>query len=122
MTITADDIEKFMAEAAANGHTTTKADARATLTLLQSIERRLHAVFERQCNGHQTPDGRWDEAAAKKDDEREEALTKRAKDLLSPFGMVPRINGDPRGHALGFSTDKTGAYNTWGGVESGWRL
>jgi len=98
------------------------ADAADFVRRCRPISRELHAIYERQCNGHQTRDGRWDEAAAARDDAREDELTERLGKLFKAHGLGLYLNGDPRGAPIGVLTPKTQAYNTWGGAECGWRL
>ena len=83
---------------------------------------RLHAIYERQCNGHQTWDFQWDEEAAKRDDRREETTEQRVRDLFARTGVGLYLQSDPRGNPIGILTPKTGRYNTMGGKECGWRL
>ena len=67
---------------------------------LPPIARRLHKVFERQCNGHQTWDGREDEAAAARDEKREARLIEQARELAKQCGAEIYVQGDPRGWPL----------------------
>ena len=67
---------------------------------LPPIARRLHKVFERQCNGHQTYDGREDEAAAARDEKREARLIEQARELAKQCGAEIYVQGDPRGWPL----------------------
>lgn len=67
---------------------------------LPPIARKLHRIFERQCNGHQTWDGREDEAATARDEKREERLIKQARGLALACGARLYVQGDPRGWPL----------------------
>lgn len=113
------EIDVFLAEAKPG---TTNAAASAALVWIHKIGRELHRIYERQCNGHQKPNGDWDEEAAKRDEMREEALEAELRSLFSSFGLGLYLNGDPRGNPVGILTPKTGRYNTMGGAECGWRL
>jgi hypothetical protein len=84
--------------------------------------RELHRIYERQCNGHQTSSGQWDEKAANKDEAREDALERQLLQLGAKMGLEVYTQGDPRGNPVGIRTPKTGKYNTWGGAEDGWRF
>ena len=70
---------------------------------LQAVARTLHRISERQCNGHQKPNGDWDEAAAKLDEAREATAETKARKLVAAhFGEAVSVafNGDPRGPAI----------------------
>lgn len=60
----------------------------------------LSAIAERECNGHQTPSGDWDERAAKRDEEKEERLRRRVAAMCEGFGCKAIFSGDPRGATL----------------------
>ena len=86
---------------------------------LQRVSATLHTIAERQCNGHQTPSGDWDEAAAQRDEKREESAEKRARDLADKIGCKVTFQGDPRGavvklHIPGQPGD------SFGGSADGW--
>lgn len=81
--------------------------------------RQLCRIQERQCNGHQTWDGRWDEEAAKRDEKREEGIQARVTKALAPYGITPNFSGDPRGYTLKLILP-SGKWNTWGGEEEGY--
>lgn len=97
---------------------------RATFLLasMTAIGGTLHRLYERQCNGHQKPNGDWDEDAARADDALEERLEERLRKVFAEAGLGLYLNGDPRGNPVGILTPKTGKYNTRGGREVGWRL
>lgn len=92
------------------------------VNLAEDLAAKLHRIYERQCNGHQTPSGEWDEAAAQRDEAREEALEARLRKEFKAHGLGLYLQGDPRGNPVGILTPKTGKYNTMGGRECGWRL
>lgn len=100
----------------------TAREAESFLASAHMIGRQLHALYERQCNGHQKPNGDWDEEASNRDDAREEKLEARLRKLFADAGLGLYLNGDPRGNPVGILTPKTGRYNTMGGAEAGWRL
>jgi hypothetical protein len=114
-----EDHEVFIAEA---NRAISATEARTAVTTLKRIGKSLHRIYERQCNGHQTPAGNWDEEAAKKDDAREEKLEAQARALLDSYGIGLYLNADPRGNPIGILTPKSERYNTMGGRECGWRL
>lgn len=114
-----EDIAVFLAEAREG---TTQVAASTVLSRVRRRGKELHKIYERQCNGHQKPNGDWDEAAATRDELREEALETEIKALGEPFGVTFTTQGDPRGNPVSLLTPKTGRYNTMGGAESGWRL
>ena len=93
-----------------------------TAAELERLAATLNLLNERECNGHQTPDGRWDEAAAKRDEAKRERLKAKVADLLKPYSVTPRFGGDPRGAALKLATPGTAKYNTMGGREEGWAV
>ena len=84
-----------------------------TLRAIMQCATRLHRIAERQCNGHQTFDGRWDEAAAKRDELAEERIQARVVKLCEPLGWVPDFQGDPRGAVVKLKVP-SGRYNDWG--------
>lgn len=100
----------------------TPREAESFLASAHVIGRQLHAIYERQCNGHQKPNGDWDEEAAARDDGREEKLEACLRKLFKDAGLGLYLNTDPRGNPVGILTHKTGRYNTMGGRECGWRL
>lgn len=73
----------------------------------------LGRIAERQCNGHQTWDGRWDEIAAKRDDDKEERIQARVTKLCESIGCRPIFGGDPRGATLKIQV-ADGYTNDWG--------
>jgi hypothetical protein len=113
------DVDVFCAEAHEG---TRRSEARTAIQMIRFHARRLHAIYERQCNGHQTAAGDWDEAAANADDDREEKIEKRLHAIFAQHGLGMYLNTDPRGNPVGIMTPKTGRYNTMGGRECGWRL
>jgi hypothetical protein len=98
------------------------AQAMADAAKLESLQGRLHAIGERQCNGYSTFGHKWDQAAADRDERLEEKLNKTVESILAPYGVKAKTGGDPRGSAIKLQTPKTGRHNTWGGAESGWAI
>jgi hypothetical protein len=95
-------------------------DARLVVAQVRSIAHRLQRIAERQCNGHQTYDGKWDEVAAKKDEEREAKLEEKLKTFEANHGLSFHTQGDPRGYVVKLHTPKSERYNTMGGKSEGW--
>lgn len=60
----------------------------------------LGRIAERQCNGYQTFDHKWDEKASERDARKEERIIERVKELCEDFGCKPVFQGDPRGNTL----------------------
>jgi len=73
----------------------------------------LGRIAERQCNGHQTWNGEWDEKAAAKDDAKEERITAQVTKLCESIGVKPIFGGDPRGNTLKIAVPD-GYTNDWG--------
>jgi len=73
----------------------------------------LGAIAERQCNGHQTWNGDWDEKAAKRDEAKEERIETAVSKLCKEFDCVPDFQGDPRGATLKIKVP-SGKTNDWG--------
>jgi hypothetical protein len=73
----------------------------------------LGRIAENQCNGYQTWDYKWDEAAAKKDEAKEERINKRVEKLCAMIGCKPIFGGDPRGNTLKIQVPD-GFTNDWG--------
>lgn len=82
---------------------------------LQAAQVQLHAIAERDCNGHQTPDGRWDEAAAKRDEAKADKVMGGVRKIADRYQLTIRHNGDPRGSALKIETPRTRRSNEMGG-------
>jgi len=80
---------------------------------------KLHKIYERQCNGHQTYNGDWDEVAASRDEKRADEIEREIKASFHAFGIKAHINGDPRGNPVGFYCPLTRQHNGWG---DDWRL
>jgi hypothetical protein len=97
-------------------------DARVVANRLRFYATKLDAIATRQCNGHQTPQGDWDEVAAKLDDEREAKIEDSVRKIGVTYGLQFHFDGDPRGFVLKMKTPKSGRYNTWGGRETGWGI
>lgn len=100
----------------------TDVKAREIAVILRSAARRLHAIYERQCNGYAeagAPDG-WDAIAEKRDEKREDAIISRVSACVAGTSLKVVAQGDPRGSALYVLTPKTGRYNGMGGREKGW--
>ena len=72
-------------------------------------------IQERQCNGHQDRQGNWDEAAAKRDELKEERLVARVVKICAEFDCVPEFQGDPRGATIKIKVPD-GFTNDWGQV------
>lgn len=100
----------------------TEREADRLLLAAVRIAGKLHRIYERQCNGHQTWDGKHDEAAAQRDEADEEKAEAQLRQLFAQAGLGLYLNADPRGNPVGIHTPKTGRYNTMGGRECGWRL
>ncbi|MGB8520814.1 MAG: hypothetical protein WCD38_11695 [Candidatus Tumulicola sp.] len=63
----------------------------------------LRALYERQCNGYQTPAFAWDERAEKRDERREERLEAAIRSIVAEVSagkLSPVFNGDPRGASV----------------------
>jgi len=78
---------------------TLRADA---ARMLIAKAKRLRKLYERQCNGYQTPAFTWDQSAEQRDErleERLEADIRRIVADVSAGASVPVFNGDPRGAA-----------------------
>ncbi len=73
----------------------------------------LGRIAENQCNGYQTRDYKWDEAAAKKDEAKEERIQQRVEKLCAKIGCKPVFQGDPRGNTLKIVVPD-GYTNDWG--------
>ena len=78
----------------------TTGEAWEAIRELPPIGRKLRRIFERQCNGYQTPAGTENVAAAKRDETLEELLTKRAQEIAGRVGASLYVQGDPRGAPL----------------------
>ena len=83
-------------------------------------------VQERECNGHQTWDHKWDEVAAKADERKGARLEERMTSLIKQIDprAKPVFNGDPRGFTVNILVPKRRRstqryYNTMGGPERG---
>lgn len=98
------------------------AQAMADAAKLESLQGRLHAIGERQCNGYQTFDHKWDEKAESRDLHLALRLERTAETILHPYGVKAKFGGDPRGSAIKLQTPKTGRSNTWGGASDGWAV
>jgi len=91
-------------------------DERARISAAQRLLRygaTLGRIAERQCNGHQTWDGQWDEKAAAQDDAKEERIQTAVKKLCESIGVTPIFGGDPRGNTLKIQVPD-GYTNDWG--------
>jgi hypothetical protein len=73
----------------------------------------LGRIAENQCNGYQTPDFKWDERAAKRDELKEERIQKKVTALCARFQCKPVFQGDPRGNTLKIVVPD-GYTNDWG--------
>lgn len=83
----------------------------AILTRLHRYETTLQRINENDCNGHprmttEYRDGKMyryeveDEKWAARDAKKEASIQKKVVDLLSPYGIKVKFNGDPRGGAI----------------------
>lgn len=110
----------LQAEAAANGHKITLATAAEAIDSLRFIGRSLHAIYERQCNGHSTGAPLWQEdvPARERDERREAKLEARAIAILSQWGIEPDFCSDPRGGPLRIKTPVTGLNDGWDGRQN----
>lgn len=73
----------------------------------------LGRIAERQCNGYQTWDHKWDEKAAKRDEDKEERIVARVVKLCESIGCKAVTQGDPRGNTLKVVVPD-GYTNDWG--------
>ena len=84
---------------------------KSTLNSLHRYETTLHRINENDCNGHprmkveyrdgkmyrfEVEDTKWVERDAKK----EQSIQNKVIELLKPFNIQVRFNGDPRGGAI----------------------
>lgn len=84
-------------------------------------------LAEAECNGpgdwvHRIPypqAGEIIEAFEKRIEKRQEQIEKRIKAICEKIGCRVETGGDPRGYTIKVFLPN-GAYNTWGGAESGW--
>jgi hypothetical protein len=87
-------------------------EAAAFLDAVLSLAKRLHRLYEAECNAPMSPAQR-------------NALASYEAQLRAHFDGAKLglyLNGDPRGNPVGILTPKSGRYNTMGGREVGWRL
>lgn len=92
------------------------------VTAAQEIAAGLHAIYERQCNGHQDARGNWDEGAAKRDEAREIKLQGELRKLVMDSGLSgfsARTQGDPRGAAVKLTIPGQPG-DSFGGAADGW--
>lgn len=86
-------------------------DITGILNKLHRYETTLQRINENDCNGHprmktEYRDGKMyrfeveDERWEARDRKKETSIQKRAVDLLKPYGIEVRFNGDPRGGAI----------------------
>jgi hypothetical protein len=73
----------------------------------------LWRIAENQCNGYQTYDYKWDERAAKRDEEKETRIVARIEKLCAEIGCKAVFQGDPRGNTLKIQVPD-GYTNDWG--------
>lgn len=91
-------------------------DERARVSAAQRLLRygaTLGRIAERQCNGYQTWDYKWDEKAAERDERKEERIKAQVEKLCGSIGVKPIFSGDPRGNVLKISVPD-GYTNDWG--------
>ena len=90
---------------------TTGTEIRDLLDQLHRAETTLHRIAENECNGHprtvtEYRDGKMyrysveDEKWAARDAKKEANTQKRVIELLKPYGIEVRFNGDPRGGSI----------------------
>jgi len=94
-------------------------EAKPVIRYATEIGSKLHKIYERQCNGHQTWRGDWDERAANRDEKKADEIEREIRSLFHSFGIKAHINSDPRGNPIGFYCPLTRKANTFGGD---WRL
>ena len=87
----------------------------ADLGELMRLARRHGRIAERECNGHQTPSGDWDEAAAKRDEQASERVEARITAICERIGCKADFSGDPRGATVKLIVP-SGYSDSWGGV------
>lgn len=86
-------------------------NVRRVLDTLHRYETTLHRINENDCNGHprmktEYRDGKMyrfeveDEAWAARDAKKEQSIQSKVVDLLKPYGIDVKFNGDPRGGAI----------------------
>ena len=85
------------------------------LAELMRLARRHGRLQERACNGHQKPNGDWDEAAAKRDELADERLEARIRKMVEAVGCQVEFSGDPRGSTVKVIVP-SGYSDSWGGV------
>ena len=89
----------------------TGTEIRALLNSLHRYEVTLHRINENDCNGHprlkiEYRDGKMyqydieDLEWAARDERKEKSIQKKVIDLLKPYNIEVRFNGDPRGGAI----------------------
>jgi len=91
-------------------------DERARISAAQRLLRygaTLGRIAERQCNGYQTWDYKWDEKAAARDEAKEERIQAAVTKLCVSIGVTPVFGGDPRGNTLKIAVPD-GYTNDWG--------
>lgn len=80
---------------------------------IMRIAQRLQRIAVRECNGHQTFDGKWDEKAAARDERIELRLQSELTRIVKDCGVKPDFQGDPRGAVVKLQVP-SGFYNDWG--------
>lgn len=108
--------ERFIAAMMAEVHNPHHGNgAYQALESILRLTQRIQRISERQCNGHQTPSGDWDEKAAQRDERAEERAQKSIIEICKEWGWVPDFQGDPRGAVVKLKVP-SGRYTDWGRI------
>ena len=89
----------------------TSTEIRSLLNSLHRYEVTLHRIAENDCNGHprivtEHRDGKTyryeveDQNWAARDEKKEKSIQSKVIELLKPYGIEVRFNGDPRGGSI----------------------
>ncbi len=85
-------------------------------------------LSEESCNGHPAQSspfidskrlGQLQDAWDARIERREKQIERRITEICADIGVTPDFGGDPRGYTVKIHLP-SGAYNTWGGKESGY--
>lgn len=90
---------------------TAKAD---DLNRIMRLAREHGRIAERECNGHQKPNGDWDDEAAKRDELRSEKVEADIRAICERIGCKATFSGDPRGATVKLIVP-SGYSNSFGG-------
>ena len=96
-----------------NGNWSWFKDGQPFATRLMRYGATLGRIAENQCNGYQSWDYKWDEAASLRDEKKEGRIKAKVTKLCEQFGCKPVFSGDPRGHVLKIQVPD-GYTNDWG--------